>query len=72
MGNDFYTRRDKWEKQIENIVVEMSSEKTPDGFLTGVNTKPLIKAYNQAVEDIIRALDSTKRVIIPGNRKNEA
>lgn len=69
---DFKFYRNKWEKQLEEIISEMAAVKTLSGYRTGVDLNGLIEACNKTMNDIEKAMNCTELILVPGDRKNEA
>ena len=72
-SEEFNKRAKVWQKQIEDIAIEMFKEKSIDNLAICVDIMPMVKEFTKIVEqiDFAKNSKSDKYILVPGNRKNE-
>jgi hypothetical protein len=66
----FKEKRAEWEAIVENVIVDITRQTTPDGIAIRVNMDNLIQEFNGVMTAVERALNSNISVLSPGPRED--
>ena len=71
MDIEFSKRRSKYERQMEDLIIAISGERTVTGLDMCINIIPVVTAFNNLLDHVEDARLFTRAVLTPGIVKDE-
>ena len=66
--SDFESRRQDWEKRMEDVIVEIVSEKDENGLMFSVDVMPAVREFNNLISKVVSARKAHKYLLRGGDK----